>query len=124
MSRIRNAPLEVRRAYQRALAALPVQSSVVFPPDLDSLTTVGTAVVGGQTLAFGILRNHPRIWITADAPEGPTLLGHLSGVVNDVPDLWICDHESWPWILSGDIADQIEEAAVRVWQECLRDCDG
>lgn len=124
MSRFRNAPLEVRRAYQRALASLPIQSSVVFPPGLDTLATVGEAVVDGQTLVFGIHGDHPRLWITADSPEGPSLLGHLSGLINGTPDLWICDHDSWPWILSGDIADQVEAAALRVWQECLRECDG
>ena len=85
---------------------------------------MGEAVVDDRKLAFGILRNHPRIWITTDTPEGPTLLGHLTGIVNDVPDLWICDHESWPWILNGDNATRIEEAALHIWQECLRNCDG
>jgi len=124
MSRIRNTPLEVRRAYQRALASLPVQSTVVFPPPLETLKTVGAAVIDGQTLAFGVHREHPRLWITVDTGDGPILLGHLSGLVNGTPDLWICDHDSWPWILSGDIADQVEAAALRVWQECVRDCDG
>lgn len=124
MSRIRYAPLETRRAYQRALAALPVPTTVVFPPELDALTTVGAAVIDGRTLAFGVHGGHPRLWITSGGPEGPNLLGHLSGLVNGVPDLWICDHDAWPWILSGDVADRIEEAAVRVWGECVRDCGG
>ncbi|WP_205324582.1 hypothetical protein [Glycomyces sp. YM15] len=124
MSRLRNAPLEVRRAYQRALAALPAKSTVVYPPELDTLITVGAAIVDDRTLVFGVHGNRPRLWITTDAREGPNLLGHLSGLVHEAPDLWICDHEAWPWILSGDIADQIEEAALRAWRDCIRNCDG
>lgn len=124
MSRLRNAPLEVRRAYQRALAALPAKSTVVYPPQLDTLTTVGAAIIDDRSLVFGIHSDHPRLWITTDSTEGPNLLGHLSGLVNGEADLWICDHTAWPWILSGDIANQIEEAAVRIWHECIRNCDG
>ncbi|MDA1361204.1 hypothetical protein O1R50_16350 [Glycomyces luteolus] len=124
MSRLRNAPLEVRRAYQRALAALPAKSTVVFPPRLDALTTVGGVMIDDRALVFGVHGGHPRLWITTDSPEGPNLLGHFSGLVNEAPDLWICDHEAWPWVLSGDIAAQIEVAAERAWRDCIRNCDG
>lgn len=123
MSRLRNAPLEVRRAYQRALAALPAKSTVVYPPPLDTLIVVGAAVIDGRTLVFGVHSDHPRLWITTDSADGPNLLGHLTGLVNGEPDLWICDPEAWRWILKGDIAEQIEAAAVRIWEECLRDCE-
>ncbi|MEU5154733.1 hypothetical protein [Glycomyces sp. NPDC021274] len=124
MSRLRNAPWELRRAYQRALAALPGKSTVVYPPDLSTLTTVGAAIIDDRTLAFGVDGDHPRLWITTDALEGPNLLGHFSGLADAAPDLWICDHSAWPWVLSGDIADRIEEAALRAWSDCTRNCDG
>ncbi|GAA2127248.1 hypothetical protein GALLR39Z86_09220 [Glycomyces algeriensis] len=116
--------MEVRRAYQRALASLPSKSTVVHPPRLEALAIVGAAIIDDRTLAFGVHGDHPHLWITADAAVGPSLLGHCSGLVDNAPDLWICDHDAWPWILSGDIADQIEEAALRAWRDCVRDCDG
>lgn len=125
MSLFRTSSQENRRAaHHRALAALPLKSTVVFPPPLDTLTTVGVATIDGRTLAFGGHSRQPRLWITADGPGGPRLLGHLTGLVHGVPDLWICDPEAWPWMLTGDNADRVEEAALRVWLDCQRTCDG
>lgn len=123
MTAVRSAPEFIRRSYHRALVALPLRAATAEPPPPQELTVLGTAVIDGRTVIFGTQASRPRLWVGTGG-DAPRTIGYLTGLVLGEPDLWICDHESWPWVNSGEVSAQLKAAASRLWHDCERSCDG
>ncbi len=124
MTTVRSAPEFLQRAYHRALVTLPLRSTRTEVPEASSLTVLGEAVVDGREIAFGTRSTRPKLWISTAGAEDPRVIGHLTGLVLGMPELWICDDASWEWVNSGAVSAQLKEAAARVWADCVRNCDG
>lgn len=119
----RTAPHRARTAYLRALAALPIPDRSARMPDPVLLTVLATATVADRGLAFCTFTASPRLWVAFDEPR-PTAFGFLTGLSTGDPDLWISDYAHETWILEGDHTARIKAAAVRAWEDGIRDCGG
>ncbi|WP_026925108.1 hypothetical protein [Glycomyces arizonensis] len=124
MTLARSAPELIRRAYHRALAALPLRANPSEVPDPAGLTALGAAEIDGRTLVFATQAVRPRMWLVAEDDTGASTIGYLTGLVLGTPDLWVTDPGTWDWINTGETAAQIKHAATRIWHDCERTCDG
>ncbi|THV40941.1 hypothetical protein [Glycomyces buryatensis] len=129
MSARRTSPQTIRHSYHRALAALPLRSTIAQLPDPLRLKTVGAAIVDDRTVVFGVHNNRPSLWMTAEHQPGsaeatvypsphlrrPRVVGYVTGLVLGKPDLWVCDPESWNWVLGGDVSARTESNTAITW---------
>ncbi|HEU5129734.1 MAG TPA: hypothetical protein VFU12_17275 [Glycomyces sp.] len=119
----RTAPHRVRAAYLRALTALPIPDRSPRVPAPVPLTVLATATAAGRDLAFCTYTASPRLWVACNA-TAPTPFGFLTGLSSGEPDLWISDYAHEAWIRESDHTAQIRAVALRVWEDCIRACDG
>jgi hypothetical protein len=122
----RYAPFRLRAGYLRALTALPVPERRAEAIDPSRLTVLGRAWIDRRRLIFGTLTDAPRLWVAFHDPaeSEPSLIGYLTGLVYDEPELWLCDDAHRAWTLEGDNTAKLKRAAATVWSECRRDCEG
>lgn len=119
----RTAPHRARAAYLRTLAALPLPDRSPRAPAPVPLTVLATATAAGRELAFCTFTASPRLWVAFNE-AAPELFGFLTGLTSGTPDLWISNYAYEDWIREADHTEQIRSAAVNVWEEHIRTCDG
>lgn len=126
----RFAPLRLRTRYRTPLPALNAASTPVrapadlaCPPDPARLTVLGRGTVLGREVHFGTLASAPRLWAALAYVEKP-LLGYVTGLVENEPELLTCDGPHRAWAGETATARELERAAASVWRSCLHDCEG
>ena len=123
MSLSRYATHRVRAHYLRALRALPIPAPPPDRIDPKDLTVLGQDRIADRPVLFGTLTDAPRLWAAFDSPRD-ALIGYCTGLVGGEPDLWVCNETHRAWTLEGGNAAALKRAALRVWTDCRRECEG
>ncbi|WP_026923231.1 hypothetical protein [Glycomyces arizonensis] len=123
MSRSRYAPHRIRARYLRALAAAPIAVQLTDPIDPARLTVLDAHTIADRTVHFGTMASAPRLWLSFPDHE-PALLGYMTGLTVNEPDLWLCEPAHRDWTSQGDNTSRLKEAAGLVWFTCQRTCEG
>lgn len=93
------------------------------PPDPARLTVLGRENILGRGVHFGTLASAPRLWAALTDADEP-LLGYVTGLVENEPELLACDGPHRAWVGDAATVRELERAAVSVWRSCLRHCEG
>jgi hypothetical protein len=86
---------------------------------------LGTACVGDHRLSYEAVLQQPRLRITMTGPalgQQGTVLGSVVALDTEAPRLRVSAPLHLEWATAN--SESIIDAAVEIWNEVRRDCDG
>lgn len=119
----RRAPHRVRAAYAQALKEIPLPVRSLTGIDPDGLAIIAEAEIAQRRVQFGLLWGLPRLWI-ALPDHLPAVLGFLTGIDTDRPELHVTEPDHLEWACTKNRAAQIKREGLAAWRAAQKECEG